>query len=561
MRENASGPEGQWEWYNIDWHITTKAVRDLRQRIYRASQDRDLKKLSSLQTLMLKSRANAALSVRQATQTNKGRETPGVDNLVTTTREEKTELIKLLCSKNPWKFQPVKRVYIPKTDGSKRPLGIPTIADRCLQAMVKNALEPEWEAKFEPLSYGFRPGRDCHDAISRIYRICNAMGKKHWVVDADIQGAFDNISHFHLLKSIAGFPAQNLIKGWLEAGILEKGVFAETTKGTPQGGVISPLLANIALHGMERAMGVTYKTRKDYTQITSKRAVVRYADDFVVFTESVEDAKEAKREMATWLAERGLSLSKDKTRILHVNKGFDFLGFTVRLHKAGQGKLRRYKLLICPSKDGIKRFKERLKQEWRQLVGHPAESAILKLNPILNGWGNYYCRVVSKQTFSKLDAYMLQRIARWSAITHPNKSWIWKVKTYFGNPKKGRQDQWWFGAPRGKHRMTKLSWIPIRRHVLILHGASPDNPDQRQYWDKRNVLNAKYLLIDKHRKLAFIQKGRCLRCGGNLMNEGLHLHHIKPKSKGGSDAYKNLELIHKLCHQQAHTVRGSVQFA
>ena len=230
----------------IDWPNTTKTVRDLRQRIFRATRQGNVTRVRSLQCLMLKSRANAALSVRQATQTNQGRNTPGVDNLVAITPRDRTKLINLLCGKEVWKVKPVRRVYIPKSDGRKRPLGIPTIADRCMQAMVKNALEPEWEARFEPLSYGFRPGRDSHDAISRIYRICNAQGKKHWVVDADIQGAFDNISHQQLLKSIAGFPAQNLIKGWLKAWVLENGIFAETDTGTPQGGVMMPRTSTLS---------------------------------------------------------------------------------------------------------------------------------------------------------------------------------------------------------------------------------------------------------------------------------------------------------------------------
>ena len=246
-------------WQDINWRLTIKSVKDLRQQIYAASQCGDHKKLRSLQRLMLQSRANAELSVRQVTQTNKGRNTPGTDDRVATTPDERTQLVKEMLQNRTWKVRPAKRVYIPKANGKTRPLGIPTIADRCRQAMVKNALEPEWEAKFEPCSYGFRPGRSCHDAIGRIFSLAQPQSKKKWVVDADIKGAFDHISHDTLMTTLDRFPAKKLIFQWLKAGTLEQGIFAKTEMGTPQGGVISPLLLNIALHGMERAVGVTYK--------------------------------------------------------------------------------------------------------------------------------------------------------------------------------------------------------------------------------------------------------------------------------------------------------------
>ena len=308
----ASRPLRLRRWQDIDWCQTTKAVKDLRQQIYRASQSGDHKKLRSMQRLMLKSRANAEISVRQVTQLNAGRNTPGVDGRVATTPDERTKLIKELLQDQTWKAQPARRVYIPKANGKTRPLGIPTIADRCRQAMVKNALEPEWEARFEPLSYGFRPGRSCHDAIGRIFRIARPNSKKCWIVDADIKGAFDNISHDTILEDIKGFPAREIIKQWLKAGIMEKGVFADTDRGTPQGGVISPLLANIALTGCEQAVGVTYGELNGYTVLKSKRAVVRYADDFVIFTETKAEAETALQEIATWLKSRGLEISEEK---------------------------------------------------------------------------------------------------------------------------------------------------------------------------------------------------------------------------------------------------------
>ena len=264
---------------------------------------------------MLKSRANRELSVRQVTQINKGRLTAGVDKLVVKTPEGRTRLVEEVSQYQPWKAKPARRVYIPKANGKQRPLGIPTVLDRCRQAIVKNALEPEWEARFEPCSYGFRPGLGCHDATARIYRLSRPKTRKKWVVDADIKGAFDNIRHATILEALAGFPARHLVRQWLKAGVVDKGVFTETTTGTPQGGVVSPLLANIALHGMESAVGVSYVRWRGINRIRSRRALVRYADDFVIFAETREDAEAAKSDIERWLANRGLELSQEKTRI------------------------------------------------------------------------------------------------------------------------------------------------------------------------------------------------------------------------------------------------------
>ena len=266
-------------WNDINWCRNRKLVRNLRQRIYRASRQGDHKKLRSLQRLMLKSRANRELSVRRVTQINKGRLTAGVDKLVVKTPQGRTRLVEEVSQYQPWKAKPARRVYIPKANGKQRPLGIPTVLDRCMQAIVKNALEPEWEARFEPCSYGFRPGRSCHDAIGRIYSISKPHNCKKWVVDADIKGAFDNIRHASILDALAGFPARHLVRQWLKAGVVDRGVFVETPAGTPQGGIVSPLLANIALHGMESAVGVAYERIGGSHRIRSKRALVRYADD------------------------------------------------------------------------------------------------------------------------------------------------------------------------------------------------------------------------------------------------------------------------------------------
>jgi len=511
---------------------------------------------------MLKSRANAEISVRQVTQINKGRKTAGVDDVVATTPDERTELIEDLLQDQTWKTQPAKRVYIPKPDGRQRPLGIPTIADRARQAMVKNALEPEWEARFEPCSYGFRPGRSCHDAIGRIFRIALPQGKKKWIVDADIKGAFDNISHDALLEALHGFPAKELIKQWLKAGIMDKGVFAETEQGTPQGGVISPLLANVALHGMERALGIAYQKMGDYITIRGNRAIVRYADDFVIFTETREDAEQAQIEITQWLQRVGLELSQEKTKIRHLTQGFNFLGFSIREYKERQSP--KPILLIKPSKESVQNLKTRLRQEWQSLLGHNAETVLDRLNPILRGWGNYYRNVVSTDTFNKLDKFNYQRLSIWLKRTHPKKTQTWIRQTYFSTGVRGRKDRWVFADPSTGQYLIRLKWMPIQRHILIKHGASPDNPGQRKYWKKRDLRKSELLPTIRHKRVARRQKGVCPVCGNTLFgDESLHLHHIKPKIEGGTDAPQNLALLHHTCHRQVHKRRtvSVLQFA
>ena len=279
----ANGTEKWTDWNAINWRKANRTVRNLRRRIFRATQESDQKKVRSLQRLMLKSYSNRLVSVRRVTQTNAGKNTPGVDKLVIKTPAARGRMVDDLAHYTLWKAKPARRVYIPKANNKLRPLGIPVVVDRCLQAMVKNALEPAWEARFEGTSYGFRPGRSCHDAIEKIFVLARPNKTKKWVLDADIKGAFDNISHDYLLKVIGPVPGKELIKQWLKAGYVEQEVFYATERGTPQGGVASPLLANIALHGMEEAIGVTYNCRGE---LVGKRAVVRYADDLWCDTRS-----------------------------------------------------------------------------------------------------------------------------------------------------------------------------------------------------------------------------------------------------------------------------------
>lgn len=297
------------DWRNTNWRKAHRIVRNLRQRIFKATQKGNLRKIRRLQKLMMRCYSNILLAVRRVTQINRGKNTPGVDKLVVKTPEARGVLVDALSKFIPWKPLPTKRVYIPKSNGKKRPLGISTIIDRCLQAIVKNALEPYWESKFEISSYGFRPGRSAHDAISKIYLIACPHRRKKWVVDADIKGCFDNISHDFLMMTIGNFPARKLIHQWLKAGYMEKEEYFHTESGTPQGNIISPLLANIALHEMEEALGIKYNNR---SEIISNRALVKYADDFVIFCETKDDAEQAQVAINKWLNLRGLELSSIK---------------------------------------------------------------------------------------------------------------------------------------------------------------------------------------------------------------------------------------------------------
>lgn len=536
----------QRAWNDIDWNANRRIVRNLRQRIYRASREGNRRKLRSLQRLMLKCSATAEMSIRQVTQVNTGRNTPGIDKITVKTPAARTALMQEISTYEPWKAQPVKRVYIPKANGKRRPLGIPTIRDRVMQAIVKNALEPEWEAKFEPCSYGFRPGRSCHDAIERIYLTASVRSKKKWMVDADITGAFDNIQHNTIEQALSRFPAKGLVRAWLKVGLVESERFERTEQGTPQGGVISPLLANIALHGMEKAVGISYSPKNGGWTITGKRSLVRYADDFVIFTETEKDAHQAKQEIADWLKDRGLALSAEKTKICHMTDGFDFLGFNIRHYPAANTRSG-FKLLTKPSKDSVKRFKRRLKQEWHKASGHNAESVIKTLTPIIRGWGNYFRHGVSKETFTEIDDLMFKHSVRWTRRTHPLKPWKWR-KTYY---KQVGGYKWVFG--KGDAYLTKLSWLPISRHILVKYDASPDDATLRDYWEWRNWKKLELLNTQRQRTLAKRQSGMCPHCHDMLGNgEELHTHHRVPRSKGGTDNLSNLVLTHLYCHQQIH---------
>ncbi len=539
------------DWNSVNWKDANRVVRRLRQRIFKATKDGDLKRVRSLQKLLMHSYSNIVLSVRRVTQLNSGKKTAGVDKLLVLTPAARGTLVDILTKFIPWKPLPVKRVYIRKSNGKQRPLGIPCIIDRCLQAIVKNALEPYWEAQFERTSYGFRPGRGVHDAIERVHSMSKANSTKSWVVDADIEGCFDNIAHEPLMKAVGNFPARKLIQQWLKAGYVDKGVFHDTESGVPQGGIISPLLANIALHGMESALSIQYN--KDGHTL-GHRGIVRYADDLVVFCRSQEDTLLVVDILSNFLKTRGLALSKAKTKIVHLTEGFNFLGFHIRWYQDKNTKLGQ-KVLIKPSKESLQDVRNHLRQVWLENKSNNVNYLIAKLNPIIRGVANYYRTVVSSQIFSKLDKWMFVREQRYAKRMHSKKSSHWRQLKYWGRLNLDRQDNWVFGDKRTGQYLLKFSWFKIRRHTMVKGDASPDNPELKEYWDLRAKKNSQNL-IPSYQKLAQKQGYNCPVCGESLFNdEPLQKHHKTPRSQGGNDSYANLELMHYYCHRQVHSVR------
>ena len=512
-----NGPEDVLEWDAVNWRGHEQNVRRLRQRIFKAAQEQDWPKVRNLQKLMLRSRSNTLLSVRQVTQRNAGRKTAGIDGEVALTPGARADVaVRVHQSRSSWNPRAVRRVYIPKASNRAklRPLGIPVILDRCHQNRVKNALEPEWEARFEPRSYGFRPGRSCHDAIAAIYNACKGpQARRVWALDADLAAAFDRIDHGHLLAAIGSFPARDMIRGWLTAGVFEAGKgFAPTVEGTPQGGVISPCLLNVALHGLEEAAGVCYRARGMRAGDTERGSpvAVRYADDVVVLCHSQQQAEHAKAQLAGWLAPRGLAFNEDKTRIVHLSEGFDFLGFNVRRYP-------NRKLLIKPSQAAIRRVRERLASKTRTLRGGNAVAVIATLNPLIRGWAAYYRGVVSSRLFGSLDHYLWHITYKWATSRHKNKPKRWIVGRYFGKFNKSRNDHWVFGDRDSGAYLVRFSWTAIQRHVPVKGAASPDDPALASYWAARRKKVQPPL--DRYSlRLLSRQDGRCPLCGEHLLN-------------------------------------------
>lgn len=521
-----------------------------------------LKPWSKLQKTLIRSWSAKCIAVRRVTQDNQGKNTAGVDGVKSLTQKQRMNLVGKL--RLTGKVKPTRRVMIPKPGTTEaRPLGIPTINDRALQALVKLALEPEWEAKFEPNSYGFRPGRSCHDAVEAIFDSIRLKAK--YVLDADIAKCFDRIDHKALLSKINTYPAlSRQIKTWLKAGYCVQDELFPTKVGTPQGGVISPLLANIALHGMENRIKQYAETLKgEKAKNRSALSLIRYADDFVIIHEDLNVVKKCQEIIAEWLRDMGLELKPSKTKLTHTlieinsNVGFEFLGFHVQQHRVGnyrcaknpQGKLLGFTTLITPSKAKVKTHLAKIAEVIDTHKTASQAALISKLNPILRGWSNYYSTQVSKETYSKVDYLVYDKLRAWARRRgkgNINKDKYWRTVC---------DRNWCFSTEDGLE-LKQHSDTPIVRHIKVKGAASPFDGNWI-YWSKRRgeypETPARVASLIKK------QKGICLHCGLYFTSiDIVEVDHIKPTSLGGKDTYDNLQLLHRHCHDAKTATDGSM---
>jgi len=561
------------EWRLINWRKLERQVYKLQKRIYRASQRGDIKALRKLQKMLMKSWSARALAVRRVSQDNQGKKTAGVDGQKSLTPKQRLDLVNKLHLGT--KASPTRRVWIPKPGTEeKRPLGIPTMKDRALQALVKLALEPEWEARFEPNSYGFRPGRACHDAIAAIFDSIRYKAK--YVLDADIAKCFDRIDQRKLLHKLNTFPTmRRQIKSWLKAGVMDGKELFPTFEGTPQGGVISPLLANIALHGMEHrikeyAGSLKYLDKRCKKNRMDSVSLIRYADDFVILHKDLTVVQECQTLIADWLKDMGLELKPSKTRLAHTlnqveneKPGFNFLGFNVRQFPVGkyhsgkntQGELLGFKTIITPSKEKVKVHYEKIADVIDSHRALPQWMMIKNLNPIIRGWSNYYATVVSKVTYAELDHLMYRKLRAWAKRRHPKKKMGYAVNKYW---KTIGDDNWVFATREGNNPLRLLSHAdtPIVRHVKIKGESSPYDGNL-VYWSKRRGESPE--LPTRVATLIKRQKGKCAYCELHFREEDvLEVDHKIPKSQGGKDEQKNWQLLHRHCHDTKTANDGSL---
>ncbi|MBP5971552.1 group II intron reverse transcriptase/maturase [Brasilonema sp. CT11] len=554
-----------YEWKNIPWRKLEKNIFKLQRRIYQASNRGDVKTVHRLQRLLMKSWSAKCLAVRRVTQDNQGKKTAGVDGVKSLTPEQRLTLVSNLELNH--KVNPTRRVRIPKPGTTEtRPLGIPTMNDRALQAVAKLALEPEWEAKFEENSYGFRPGRSCHDAVAAIFNSIRFVPK--YALDADISKCFDRINHQALLRKIGTFPKfRRVIKAWLKSGVMDKGTLFPTEEGTPQGGVISPLLANIALHGLETRIRENYPefikvNGIRYTNGSWKPEVIRYADDFLILHRDLSVIQECRQITEEWLIDMGLELKPSKTRIAHTLEkvegvaGFEFLGFNIRQHKAGKHNSAKntrkqilgFKTIITPAKEKVKLHYKRLVEIIEAHIALPQSLLIQKLNPVIRGWCNYYSTVVSQDTFDTIEHLLFKRLLVWASRRHPGKGKRWIVRKYW-------QAHWNFKSPDG-WELANPAKTSIRRHAKVRENSSPYDGNWI-YWATRKGEHP-----ETPTKVAVLlkkQKGKCPYCGLFFkIDDLLEIDHITPKSLGGKDEYKNWQLLHRHCHDKKTSEDGSI---
>lgn len=529
-------------WDGIDWAKAQRQVRRLQMRIVKATQEGRHNKAKALQWLLTHSFSGKALAVKRVTE-NQGKRTPGVDKVVWRTPVQKTNAI-LSLQRRGYKPLPVRRVLIPKKNGKTRPLGIPAMKCRAMQALYLFALEPIAETTADPNSYGFRPQRCTADAGEQCFNALSLKSCATWVLEADIKGCFDNISHDWMLTNI---PVDKvMLSKWLKAGFVHQNQLFPTTAGAAQGGIISPVVMNMTLDGLESTL------KKAFSKATKRRLkmnMVRYADDFIITGCSKEALEqEVKPIVVKFLAQRGLTLSHEKTKITHIEDGFDFLGWNIRKYNG--------KLLMKPSKANTKALLDKIREIIKSNPTATQVSLILQLNPILRGWAEYHRHVVAQQTFDKVDHLVWSMLWRWAKRRHPNKGRRWVKDRYF---KTSDTDRWVFSANRcdkegvqSAVNLIKISKTPIRRHVKIRAQANPHDPDWDEYFESR--WSRKMRISKKGRKRLFQvwrkQEGLCSLCSGQITEQTPWLlAHITKPSEGGTDAIRNLQMLHENCRR------------
>lgn len=536
-------------WETIDWNTARDSVKKLQMRIVKAQKEGRYSKVKALQWLLTHSFYAKVLAVKRVTE-NSGKNTPGVDHELWRTPQSKFNAIAEL-NRRGYTPLPLRRVYIPKKNGKMRPLSIPTMTDRAMQTLYKFSLEPIAETYADPNSYGFRIGRSTHDAIEQCFTDLNKEKSPGWILEGDIKGCFDHISHEWLLEHIP--MDTQILEKWLKCGFVETRQLFPTVEGTPQGGTISPTLMNMTLDGLERLLHDKLPTRRkmrDGTTHFNKMNFVRYADDFIITGESPEFLRDRVLPIVKeFLEERGLQLSEEKTLITHIEDGFDFLGKNIRKYKG--------KLLIKPSKASIHAFLNKIRDTIKRNKTVRQDILIHKLNPIIRGWVNNQRFVVSSQVFSKVDYAIYQCLWQWARRRHKRKGHKWVAKKYWHEVNNRR---WTFAAFRengnpeyGEQRFAKLEYATdtkiIRFHKIVAE-ANPFDETWLEYFEERegekmlNSMNGRDRLL----KIWRAQKRLCPVCGEPITAETSFKVHT-PTEKNG----KKL-MVHPKCHKRLHNL-------